>query len=235
MILNHRLMIAIVKRGQSRDVIAAAKKTGVDGATIIYGEGMGRNEKPTFLGLPVTHEKDIILFALDGDNETAIAKAVSSAGNLGTSGHGLGFTIHLSKLLGVPHLSHRQDDRKRKRGLINLDSEMTAFQLIVTIVNSGDSAAVVKAAAEAGAEGGTILNGRGTGVNEQQKFMNFTIDPEKDIVLTLIPNSYAEKVVKSIEEAIDLNAPGKGISFLIDVENVFGVNHSSLRSQKSDV
>lgn len=235
MILNHRLMIAIVKRGQSRDVIAAAKKTGVDGATIIYGEGMGRNEKPTFLGLPVTHEKDIILFALDGDNETAIAKAVSSAGSLGKSGHGLGFTIHLSKLLGVPHLSHRQDDRKRKRGLINLDSEMTAFQLIVTIVNSGDSAAVVKAAAEAGAEGGTILNGRGTGVNEQQKFMNFTIDPEKDIVLTLIPNSYAEKVVKRIEEAIDLNAPGKGISFLIDVENVFGVNHSSLRNQKSDV
>ncbi|EGA88789.1 PII family protein [Planococcus donghaensis MPA1U2] len=235
MILNHRLMIAIVKRGQSRDVIAAAKKAGVDGATIIYGEGIGRNEKPTFLGLPVTHEKDIILFALDGDSETAIAEAVASAGSLGKSGHGLGFTIHLSKLLGVPHLSRRQDDRKRKRGLTNLDSEMTAFQLIVTIVNSGDSAAVVKAAAEAGAEGGTILNGRGTGVNEQQKFLNFTIDPEKDIVLTLIPNSYAEKVVKSIEQAIDLNAPGKGISFLIDVENVFGVNHSSLRNQKSDV
>ncbi|ANU22113.1 P-II family nitrogen regulator [Planococcus donghaensis] len=235
MILNHRLMIAIVKRGQSRDVIAAAKKAGVDGATIIYGEGIGRNEKPTFLGLPVTHEKDIILFALDGGSEHAVADAVCKAGSLGKSGHGLGFTIHLSKLLGVPHLSHRKDDRKRKRGLTNLDSEMTAFQLIVTIVNSGDSAAVVKAAAEAGAEGGTILNGRGTGVNEQQKFLNFTIDPEKDIVLTLIPTSYAEQVVKSIEQAIDLNAPGKGISFLIDVENVFGVNHSSLRNQNPDV
>ncbi|MDN3436895.1 P-II family nitrogen regulator [Planococcus sp. APC 3900] len=231
MILNHRLMIAIVKRGHSREVIAAAKKAGVDGATIVYGEGMGRNEKPTFFGLPATHEKDVIFFALDGDNEKAVAEAVTKVGKLGKPGYGLGFTIHLSKLLGVPHLSQRQDDRKRKRGATDLESELKDFQLIVTIVNSGDSSRVVKAASKAGAEGGTILNGRGTGVNEQQKFMNFTIDPEKDVVLTLVPSSYAENVVASIEQAVDLNAPGKGIAFLIDVEKVFGVNHSSLRNK----
>src|SRR5690606_34817246 len=231
MILNHRLMIAIVKRGHSREVIAAAKKAGVDGATIVYGEGMGRNEKPTFFGLPATHEKDVIFFALDGDNEKAVAEAVTKVGKLGKPGYGLGFTIHLSKLLGVPHLSQRQDDRKRKRGATDLESELKDFQLIVTIVNSGDSSRVVKAASKAGAEGGTIINGRGTGVNEQQKFMNFTIDPEKDVVLTLVPSSYAEQVVESIEQAVDLNAPGKGIAFLIDVEKVFGVNHSSLRNK----
>ena len=232
MILNHRLMIAIVKRGHSREVIAAAKNAGVDGATIIYGEGMGRNEKATFLGLPATHEKDVIFFALDGENEKAVAQAVSEAGKLGKSGYSLGFTIHLSKLLGVPHLSQRTDDRRKKRGVTDLDSEAKDFQLIVTIVNSGDSSTVVKAAAKAGAEGGTILNGRGTGINEQEKFLNFTIDPEKDVVLTLVPSSYSEKVVKSIEEAVDLNAPGKGIAFLIDVENVFGVNHSSLAKRE---
>ncbi|WP_142826777.1 P-II family nitrogen regulator [Planococcus soli] len=228
MVLNHRLMIAIVKRGHSRDVIAAAKHAGVDGATVIYGEGIGRNEKPTFLGLPATHEKDVIFLALDGQLESGVAQAVSKAGELGKPGYGLGFTVHLSKLLGVPHLSERSDDRRKKRGAIDLESAAKDFQLIVTIVNSGDSAAVVKAASKAGAEGGTILNGRGTGVNEQQKFMNFTIDPEKDVVLTLVPASYAEGVIQSIEEAVDLNAPGKGIAFLIDVENVFGVNHSSL-------
>ncbi|EIM07658.1 PII family protein [Planococcus antarcticus DSM 14505] len=230
MILNHKLMIAIVKRGHSREVISAAKHAGVSGATVIYGEGIGRNEKSTFLGLPATHEKDVIFLALDGEHENAVAQAVSDAGKLGKSGYGLGFTVHLSKLLGVPHLSERMDDRKRKRGVTDLESTMKDFQLIVTIVNSGDSAAVVKAASKAGAEGGTILNGRGTGVNEQQKFLNFTIDPEKNVVLILVPTSYAEKVVKSIEEAVDLNAPGKGIAFLIDVENVFGVNHSSLDS-----
>lgn len=225
--LNHRLMIAIVKRGASREIIAAAKKAGADGATVLYAEGIGRNEKPTFFGLPATHEKDVIFIAVDGEIELGVAEAVSHAGKLGISGHGLGFTIHLSQLLGVPHLNDREDDRKKMRGVETM-AEPKDFQLIVTIVNSGDSGRVVKAAAKAGAEGGTILNGRGTGVNEQQKFMNFTIDPEKDVVLTLVPTGFAEKVVASIEEAVDLDAPGKGIAFLIDVENVFGVNHSSL-------
>lgn len=225
--LNHRLMIAIIKRGASREVIAAAKQAGADGATVVYAEGIGRNEKPTFLGLPATHEKDVVFIAVDGEIEFAVAKAISEAGKLGKSGYGLGFTIHLSQLLGVPHLSDREDDRKKTRGVEKMP-EPTDFQLIVTIVNSGDSGQVVKAAAKAGAEGGTILEGRGTGVNEQKKFMNFTIDPEKDVVLTLVPTVFAERVVASIEQAVDLDAPGKGIAFLIDVENVFGVNHSSL-------
>lgn len=225
--LNHRLMIAIVKRGASREVIAAAKEAGADGATVLYAEGIGRNEKPTFFGLPATHEKDIVFIAVDGELELAVAEAISHAGKLGKSGYGLGFTVHLSQLLGVPHLTDREDDRKKKRGVEKMP-EPKDFQLIVTIVNSGDSGQVVKAAAKAGAEGGTILEGRGTGVNEQKKFMNFTIDPEKDVVLTLVPSAFAEKVVASIEQAVDLDAPGKGIAFLIDVENVFGVNHSSL-------
>lgn len=221
-------MIAIVKRGISRPVIAEAKKAGADGATILYGEGIGRNEKPTFLGLPVTHEKDVIFIAFDGEIEAAVTEAVTREGKLEKSGYGLGFTVHLSKLLGVPHLSHRQDDRKKKKGEKIMEDALNEFQLIVTIVNSGDSQKVIKAAANAGAEGGTILNGRGTGVNEQQSFMNFTIDPEKDVILTLVPSTFTAKVVNHIEQAVDLNAPGRGIAFLIDVENVFGVNHSSL-------
>ncbi|MDN7227752.1 PII family protein [Planococcus sp. N064] len=226
--LNHRLMIAIVKRGHSRPVIAAAKEAGADGATILYGEGIGRNEKPTFLGLPATHEKDVVFIAIDGSLEDAVAEAVSRVGKLGIPGYGLGFTLHLNKLLGVRHLSNRVNHVRAKKGGQAMQSSPEQFQLIVTIVNSGDSEKVVAAAAKAGAEGGTILTGRGTGVNEQRKFLNFTIEPEKDVVLTLVPESYTEAIVESIQNAIDLYAPGRGIAFLIDIEKVFGVNHSSL-------
>ena len=226
--LNHRLMITIVKRGYSRAVIAEAKKAGADGATVMYGEGIGRNEKPTFMGLPATHEKDIIFIAIDGSLEKPVAEAVSRCAKLGQPGQGLGFTLHLNKLIGVQHLSNRLNFTKPPKGERFMKPLKDQFQLIVTIVNSGDAEKVVAAAAEAGAEGGTILTGRGTGVNEQTKFMNFTIDPEKDIVFTLVPESFANAVVNRIEEAIDLYSPGQGIAFLIDVEEVFGVNHSSL-------
>ncbi|MEX2364611.1 MAG: hypothetical protein WD597_13355, partial [Balneolaceae bacterium] len=60
------------------------------------------------------------------------------------------------------------------------------FQLIVTIVNKGFSGKVVDASKEAGAEGGTIITGRGSGIHEKAKLFNLAIEPEKDIVLTLI-------------------------------------------------
>src|SRR5690606_4958916 len=137
--LNHRLMIAIVKRGHSRPVISAAKEAGADGATILYGEGIGRNEKPTFFGLPATHEKDVVFIAIDGSLEDAVAEAVSRVGKLGIPGYGLGFTLHLNKLLGVQHLSNRVNHVRAKKGGQTMQSSPERFQLIVTIVNSGDS------------------------------------------------------------------------------------------------
>lgn len=39
------------------------------------------------------------------------------------------------------------------------------FQLIVTIVNKGHCGTVLDASLEAGAEGGTIITGRGSGIH----------------------------------------------------------------------
>lgn len=99
------------------------------------------------------------------------------------------------------------------------------FQLIVTIVNRGLCGAVIDSSREAGAEGGTIISGRGSGVHEQAKLFSFTIEPEKDIVLTLVPARRTEKVLEAIVKASDLNEPGNGIAFVIDIEDVTGINH----------
>lgn len=99
------------------------------------------------------------------------------------------------------------------------------FQLIVTIVNRGRCGAVVDSSKEAGAEGGTIISGRGTGIHEKAKLFSFTIEPEKDIVLTLVPSDRTEKVLDAIVEAAQLNESGNGIAFVIDVERTTGINH----------
>ncbi len=103
--------------------------------------------------------------------------------------------------------------------------EKMNFQLIVTIVNRGQCGAVIDSSREAGAEGGTIISGRGSGVHEQAKLFSFTIEPEKDIVLTLVPTDRTEKVLEAIVQASELNEPGHGIAFVIDIEDVTGINH----------
>jgi nitrogen regulatory protein PII len=99
------------------------------------------------------------------------------------------------------------------------------FDLIVTIVNRGFAEEVVCAAKAAGAEGGTIVNGRGTGVHENAKLFGITIEPEKEIVLTLIDRAKTKNVLEAITKSVDLNKPGKGVAFVLGVEKAIGICH----------
>ncbi|WP_025027923.1 P-II family nitrogen regulator [Caldalkalibacillus mannanilyticus] len=99
------------------------------------------------------------------------------------------------------------------------------YDLIVTIVNKGYSEKVVEASKKAGAEGGTIIYGRGTGIHEQAKLFNIAIEPEKELILTLIDREKTEKVLQSIMLDAELNKPGKGIAFVLEVERTIGINH----------
>ncbi|WP_237562781.1 P-II family nitrogen regulator [Bacillus dakarensis] len=99
------------------------------------------------------------------------------------------------------------------------------YDVIVTIVNKGYSEKVIEASKKAGAEGGTILNGRGTGIHEQAKLFSIQIEPEKEIVLTLIDRGKTDDVLKAIMVEGELQKPGKGIAFVLEVERTIGINH----------
>lgn len=97
--------------------------------------------------------------------------------------------------------------------------------LIITIVNKGRASDVINASKAAGAGGGTILHGRGSGIHDTAKLFGISIDPEKEVILTLVSSTKTDTVVKSISEQINLNKPGKGILFVLDVKQAAGVNH----------
>lgn len=99
------------------------------------------------------------------------------------------------------------------------------YELIVTIVNRGFSERVVEASKQAGAEGGTIFFGRGTGIHETRKLLGIPIEPEKEIVLTAVPKGITEKVLSAIIEAVKLDQPGTGIAFVIELKKVAGICH----------
>ncbi|WP_261133778.1 P-II family nitrogen regulator [Bacillus sp. Marseille-Q3570] len=99
------------------------------------------------------------------------------------------------------------------------------YELIVTIVNKGHSEKVVEASKKAGAEGGTIIFGRGTGIHEKSQLFNFVIEPEKEIILTLIDQKKTDQVLEAITIDAELNKPGRGIAFVLEVERTVGINH----------
>lgn len=99
------------------------------------------------------------------------------------------------------------------------------FDLIITIVSKGYSADVIDATKSAGAEGGTVINGRGSGIHETAKLFGFFIEPEKEIVLTLIDTNKTEHVLQAISDKVGINKPGKGIAFVMDVKKTIGICH----------
>ena len=99
------------------------------------------------------------------------------------------------------------------------------FDLIVVIVPSGKAEDALEAARRAGAEGATIVHGRGTGIHEQKKIFNIPIEPEKDILMILVPESLTDGVLAAIDEAVELNKPGHGIGFVLEAKQVVGLAH----------
>ena len=100
-----------------------------------------------------------------------------------------------------------------------------AFQLIVAIVSQGRCPRLIEAAKGAGAEGATIVRGRGTGVHESATFLGVPIEPEKDVLLVLIPRDETDAVLDAMVRAGKLDQPGKGIAFVLDVPRVEGIVH----------
>ena len=97
------------------------------------------------------------------------------------------------------------------------------LEMIVTIVDRGIGEDVIEYSKAAGANGGTIIHGRGTGAHEKAKFFGLEIDPEKDIVLTLVPDSLTAEVMNAISRGIKIDKPGNGICFSINIDKVVGI------------
>ncbi len=101
----------------------------------------------------------------------------------------------------------------------------TEYDLIITIVNRGFAEPIVKASKEAGAEGGSIFFGRGTGIHETKKLLGIPIEPEKEMVLTAVPREITERTLSAIVAAGRLDTPGRGVAFVIELKKVAGICH----------
>ena len=97
-------------------------------------------------------------------------------------------------------------------------------EAIFCIVNSGYSEAVMDAAKKLGARGGTIMNARGTANKEAEKFFNITIQPEKEIVMILVPSALKEDILHALYKQVGLDTPGQGIAFALPADGVAGLS-----------
>lgn len=98
------------------------------------------------------------------------------------------------------------------------------YEIIYCIVNAGFADDVMEAARECGASGGTVINARGTANQEAEKLFNITIQPEKEIVMIIIPKQLKEPILHALYKKVGLQTPGQGIALSMPIDDVVGLS-----------
>ncbi|MGI5172724.1 hypothetical protein H0R92_03860 [Treponema sp. OMZ 840] len=91
--------------------------------------------------------------------------------------------------------------------------------LICAIVNSGCGELLMQAARKAGAPGGTIIDGRGTGTEADMNFFGIQIVPEKEVVLIISETAAAGLIEAEIKKLSCFEKPGSGILCTLPVDS----------------
>ncbi len=99
------------------------------------------------------------------------------------------------------------------------------LKMLVTVVKKGLGSAVVEASKDAGCEGGTILPGCGTSNKDQSSFLGLSFNPEKEVILSVLDEDIAYKALREITKAANLDEPGNGIAFILNLQSVTGIAH----------
>lgn len=101
------------------------------------------------------------------------------------------------------------------------------YELILCIVNAGFAETVMDAAYAYGARGGTVIQARGTANKEAEKYFRITIQPEKEILMLVVPAQIKDDILHALYRSVGLNSPGHGIAFSVPVDNVLGLSTTS--------
>ena len=103
------------------------------------------------------------------------------------------------------------------------------YKVIVTIVGRGKAGRIVDISERAGAVTETILSGHGAAV---RLMLGVSVEPEREIVFTLVEESKLQPVIEAIEEELEKNEPNTGISVVISIDRVIGHSGAELCTGK---
>ena len=97
------------------------------------------------------------------------------------------------------------------------------MHLVVIIVQQKLEPKALAAIEGAGAGGATILYGKGKGIRNKMGNWGLLIQPEKAVILTIVPEPAVKNVIEAVKRAASLNSPGNGVAFSLKISDATGL------------
>ncbi|OYQ68182.1 P-II family nitrogen regulator [Aerococcus sp. 1KP-2016] len=204
---------AILNHGYGNKALKIAKAHGTSGGTLVLCEGTVSNSFLQLMGLDES-KKELLITLAPKDKEDEVHCALTEGLHLNKKGVGILFSSDTSSVYGSRLYHHDFEENEQTMG---------NYQLLVTIVDRDKGDEVVDAARRAGAKGATILHGRGIGTAETAKLFYIEMQPEKEVVLLVVESEKVDHIATTIKAELQLDLPGKGVTFSIPVNAVSGL------------
>ncbi len=182
---------------------------------IMHGDGTASQGILDFFDLAKTR-KNILVSIIPSYVEKELFDFLKDINHIKEIGKGISFTIPLSS-----SSKYVSSAFKLKEG--ETMKEKCDYHLIISVTNEGNAEKVMNIAKKNGANGGTLIKGRGMGGKSNFKFFNMTIDPEKDVLLIVCHKDVKNKIMASILEKEGINTEARGMCISLPIDNMVGI------------
>lgn len=211
-----RLICVVVNYGEASKVIRYAKQHGVTGATVCLGRGLVNN--PLLKSLAVSDvRREIIYMVTDREGSSSVLAALEAKYRFNKPHNGIAFGMPVNAISGTRCYACETIEQPR-------EAKNPMYHLITAVVDKGLAEDVIDAATAAGSRGGTIINARGSGIHETSRVFSMNIEPEREIAMIVSNADKTMDIVTSIRQHLDLDAPGKGIVYVQEVDEAYGLS-----------
>ncbi len=95
--------------------------------------------------------------------------------------------------------------------------------LIIYIGNSGCADKVMDHMRNFGVKGGTIIHGKSSLTDKDEKFFKITIHPEKEVLLIACLEEQKDKLMKEIYNNFGSSKEANGVVFSVEIDKLIGV------------
>lgn len=211
-------LISVVNPGAMDRVCEIAAALDLPQTVTLLGHGTAVQSMLDLLGIEST-EKRVIMTVANPEKTRKFIKEMRRQVYIGIPGHGIIMAVPIKSVGGGKTLAYLNNgEQQPARYTPELSNR---YELIVIVANEGRTDQVMNAARAAGATGGTVLHGKGTG-SQNKKFYNVSIAAEKEVILMVAQNDRKAAIMQSVLHHAGPDSEAGAILFSLPVSEVAG-------------
>lgn len=212
-------LISVVNPAAMEQVCEIAAALDLPQTVTMLGHGTAAQSMLDLLGIEST-EKRVIMTVANPEKTRQFIKDMRQQLYIGIPGHGIVIAVPIKSVGGGKTLAYLNNgEQQTARYTPELNSK---YELIIIVANEGRTDQVMNAARAAGATGGTVLHGKGSGSQNPKKFYNVSIASEKEVILMVAQSDRKAAIMQSVLHQAGPDSEAGAVLFSLPVSEVAG-------------